>query len=144
MKTSTTILGVLGACALGLVANGCLCERWTCSSTVVSEVPSPNGALVAAVADRVCGAAIGSSVVALVEIRRKEDSYTWEDTSATLVLACLGIPKLQWRHNHFSIGLTKELAECVVRKDYEWNGMAVTYDDLGGKRGPYIPSFGHW
>jgi hypothetical protein len=143
MKTSTAILSILGACALGLVANGCLlCERWTCGSTVVSELPSPNGELVAAVADRVCGAAIGSSTVVLVEIRRKEDSYTWEDTSATLVLACVGIPKLQWRHNHLSIGLTKRLSDCVMRKDYEWNGMAVTYDDLGGTLDPPLPPFG--
>lgn len=79
-----------------------------------------------------------------MEIRRKGDLYSWIRPSTVLVLGCVGIPRLQWRHNHLSIGLTKALAECMVWQEYEWNGIAVAYDDLGGEPAPSLPSFGHW
>jgi hypothetical protein len=100
-----------------------------CGFTVTSEVYSPDGTLAAATVNRGCGGGAGSFNVQ-VEIRRKENSYPFDKTSAVLVLGCPGIPKLKWLHNHLSIGLTRALAECVVRKEYEWNGIPISYDDL--------------
>jgi hypothetical protein len=135
MNVSTFLLWLLGVCLLGTIATGC------CDYTVTSEVPSPDGTLVAVSVVEACGGALGSDWT-LVEIRRKGDSWAWHMTSTVLVLGCVGIPKLQWRHNHLSIGLTTALANCVVRKEYEWNGIAVAYDDLGGKPAPLLPPFG--
>jgi hypothetical protein len=129
------LLGLLGVCLLGTIATGC------CSSTVTSEVPSPNGALVAVSVLESCGGALGSDRT-LVEIRRRGDLFSWIRPSAVLVLGCVGIPRLQWRHNHLSIGLRKALAECIIWQEYEWNGIAVAYDDLGGEPAPLLPPFG--
>jgi hypothetical protein len=135
MNALTSLLGLLGVCLLGTLATGC------CSSTVTSEVASPNGVLVAVSVLESCGGALGSNRT-LVEVRRKGDFFSWIRPSTVLVLGCVGTPRLQWRHSHLSIGLTTALADCVIWKEYEWNGIAVSYDDLGGKH--ESPSFGHW
>ena len=134
MTVSPIFLG-LGLCLLGAAATGC------CDSVATSEVSSPDGTLVALSVLEVCGGALGSDRT-LVEIRRKEDFFSWIRPSTVLVLGCVGTPRLQWRHSHLSIGLTRSLADCVIWKEYEWNGTAVSYDDLGGESAS--PSFGHW
>jgi hypothetical protein len=134
---ATLFLKLLGVSLLCMIANGC------CNSTITSEVASPNDTLVAVSLVESCGGAAGS-IHTLVNIRRKGQSSLWHWTSTVLELGCIGVPKLQWRHNHLVIGLTKALAECVVRKEYEWNGIAVSYDDLRGEPDPALPSFGHW
>ena len=58
-------------CLLGAITGGCrFCDRLLCNSTVTSEVPSPNGALVAASVDEACGGAAGSVSIGIWMGRR--------------------------------------------------------------------------
>jgi len=141
VNASVSFMGGLGMCLVGTIFGSCR-QGLLCNSTVTSEVPSPNGAFIAATVIESCGGAAGS-INTLVEVRSKEGfwaRWNW----GVLDLGCVGAPRLQWRHNHLAIGLTRALAECVVRKEYEWNGIPISYDDLGGEPTPALPSFGHW
>lgn len=119
---STPWLTSLTALGWAVLAAGCTFE---CHTEVVREVASPDGAYVATVFERDCGAT--TDYARIVAVRKKKERFRGDRSDDVFVIRGREEVDVNWENNRHLVIVRPRRTDAIFKQLASWNEVQVSY-----------------